>query len=200
MAIKKGQKKGVFCLETPVWREGRGEIKDKSTVEPLLRLLERSYKIPYLHHDVATIAEFEFYLKKWSLKELDSHPILYLAFHGKSDRLGVGEGSGVSLSDLAERLDGCCEGRVVHFSSCATLLMKEHPLNEFLRRTGALAVCGYKAEVSWLESAAFDLLVLGGLQDVSFRQAPSMRKLEADLKEQAPGLRRRLGFRIKVRQ
>ena len=44
------------------------------------------------------------------------------------------------------------------------------------------------------------LRVLGGLQDVSFLQARSMRTLEDTLKEQAPELGRKLGFQIKVRQ
>ena len=48
--------------------------------------------------------------------------------------------------------------------------------------------------------SVFDLLVLGGLQDVSFLQARSMRTLEDTLKEQAPELGRKLGFQIKVRQ
>ena len=196
MAKKKKQKKGVFCLETPMWT-GR---KDRSSVEPVLRLLEKGYKVPYLHYDVATTEEFDFYLKKWSLKEFDSHPILYLAFHGEPDWLDVGEGDGIYLSGLAKRLAGRCTGRVIHIGSCASLWVHGHSLNAFLDQTGALAVCGYQEDVDWLESAAFDLLVLGGLQNVSFRQAPSMRTLEDTLKEQAPGLRRRLRFRIKVRQ
>lgn len=200
MAKLKSQRKGIFCLETPAWKEGRDEIKDKSTVEPLLRLLEMVCKIPYLHHDVATIAEFDFYLEKWSRKSLDTHPILYLGFHGGPGTLGVGEGDGISLSDLAERLDGRCTGRVIHFGCCDTLRVHGHYLNEFLRQTGALAVCGYKAGVEWLLSAAFDLLVLRGLQEVSFRQAPSMRTLEDILKKDAPGLMRNLEFRIQVRQ
>lgn len=197
MTKKKSQKKGVFCLETPMWT---GRIKDRSSVEPVLRLLEKGYKVPYLHHDVATTEEFDFYLEKWRLKELDSHPILYLAFHGEPDWLGVGEGDGIYLSGLADRLDGCCTGRVIHFGSCATLWVHGHSLNKFLRRTGALAVCGYTEDVDWLESTAFDLLVLGALQNVSFLQASSMRTLEDTLKEQAPGLGRKLGFQIKVRQ
>ena len=187
----------MFCLETPAWSGG---IKDRSSVEPILRLLEKGYKVPYLHHDAATTGEFDFYLEKWILKEFDSYPILYLAFHGKPDGLDVGEGDGIYLSGLADRLDGCCTGRVIHFGSCATLWVHGHSLNAFLRRTGALAVCGYTENVDWLESAAFDLLVLGGLQDVSFLQARYMRTLEDTLKEQAPGLRRKLGFQIKVRQ
>ena len=198
MAKKKAQTKGVFCLETPMWTDG---IKDRSSVEPILRFLEklRDYKIPYLYHDVATIQEFDFYLEKWCQKKLDSHPILYLAFHGEPDRLHVGGNKPISLNDLAERLVSCCTGRVIHFGTCATLWVHGNSLNGFLRRTGAFAVSGYKKDVKWLESTAFDLLVLGGLQEASFQQASSMQKFERTLKKQAPGLMKRLGFRINVR-
>ena len=196
MAKKKDQPKGVFCLETPMWTD---RIKDRSSIEPILRLLEKCYKIPYLHYDVATIGEFDFYLKKWRLKELDSHPILYFAFHGEREGFYVGD-EFISLKDLAERLDGHCTGRVIHFGTCATLRVHGNHLNKFLHQTCALAVCGYTKTVDWFESTAFDLLVLGGLQDASFQQARSMQKFKCTLKEQAPGLMQSMGFRIAVRR
>ena len=189
-------KKGIFCLETPLWYG----IKDRTSIEPVLQLLEKRLKVPYLHHDVATIEEFNFYLEKWNLREFGSHPILYLAFHGDCGKVGVGERGGISLNDLAERLDGRCTGRVIHISSCFTLWAHSDTLNEFLIRTGALAVCGYQERVDWIESAAFDLLVLRGLQRVPFQRVSSMRKLGRDLWKEAPGLMKRLGFRIEVRQ
>lgn len=168
----------------------------------MLRLLEstKPYTVPYLHFDVGTHEEFDFYLKKWSAKSFgESHPILYLAFHGKPDGLPVGEGRNnrLSLGELAERLDSSCRGRVIPFGSCATLDVHGHALNAFLRRTGALAVCGYRADVDWLSSAAFAILVMGGLQEVSFTR-PGMGKFERVLKEEASGLLRKLDFRMKV--
>ena len=65
---------------------------------------------------------------------------------------------------LAERLDGGCKGRVVHRGSCGTAGVHGRKLKNFLNRTGALAICGYTKEVDWLESAAFDALVLGRLR------------------------------------
>ena len=163
MAKTKDQKKGIFCLEACAWFGG---LKDKTTVEPVLRLLEstKDYRVPYLHFDVATREELDFYLKKWCGTSFgESHPILYLAFHGQRDGLFVGEGRGnrLNLNQLGERLDGKCRGRIIYFGSCATVDVHGHALNAFLRRTRALAVFGYKADVEWLESAAFDLLVLG---------------------------------------
>ena len=36
------------------------------------------YKVPYVHHDIGTREEFDFYVKKWSGRSYASHPILYL--------------------------------------------------------------------------------------------------------------------------
>ena len=195
MAKTKDQRKGVFCLEGP-WCG----VKDKTTVEPVLRLLETlsGYNASYRHYDVATREEFYFYLRKWRGTSFNNFPILYLGFHGSKGEIFVGEGRGasVSLEDVAECLDGGCKGRVVHLGSCGTVGAHGAKLNRFLSRTGALAICGYTREVDWLEAAAFDALVLGGLQYTSFRQARSMRKLDEELRKTASGLYKRLGFRM----
>ena len=194
---RKNQTKGVFCLEESGWFG----VKDKTTVEPVLRLLETGrYGVPYLHHDVGTLAEFHYFLEKWTRPSFDSHPILYLGFHGTCRGSGIlvgeGENNEVKLTELAKRLKGCCRGRVIHFSSCRPLRAREHALDEFVDTTGVLAVCGFTKDVDWLESAAFDVLVLGRLQGASFLRRDSMRKFERELNCMAPGLYRRLGFRM----
>lgn len=194
---KKVQRKGVFCLETASWEPG---VRDKSSVEHVLRLLETGYRVPYLHFDVATREEFEFYLKKWAGTSFhDSHPILYLSFHGERGAIWMGERRQnlLTLNELAELLDGSCKGRVIHFGSCSTLDVHGRELNAFLDRTRALAVCGFKTDVDWLQSVAFEMLVMGGLQEVSFTR-PGMGKFERELKEAAYGLSRNLDFRIKI--
>lgn len=198
MAKTKNQSKGIFCLEGHWWG-----VKDRTTVEPVLRLLETvgGYRASYRRCDVATREEFDFYLKKWCGVSFDNFPILYLAFHGDEGEIHVGEGraSALSLEDLAAHLDGSCKGRVVHLGSCGTVGAHGRRLNKFLARTRALAVCGYTKEVDWVESAAFDLLVLGRLQDASFRRTDSMRKFDEELKKTASGLYKRLGFRMAYR-
>ena len=199
MARKRDQKKGVFCLETHSW-EG---IRDRSSIEHVLRLLEAVNRVRYLHFDVGTREEFDFYLKKWAGASFrETHPILYLSFHGDPGEIVVGEGRNTSmtLDELAERLEGRCKGRVVHFASCGTAAAPSRELKTFLKRTEALAVCGYKETVEWLPSAAFDILVLEGLQYASFVQRSSVEKFDRDLKEQAGGLYKKLGFRMWVRE
>ena len=194
MAKTKSDRKGVFCLEGDWWG-----VKDRTSVEPTLRLLEtmRDYKVPYFHHDVGTHEEFHFYLQKWIGRQFDDYPILYLAFHGEPGGIAVGEGRNktLTLDHMGERLEGACKGRVIHFGSCSTLDVNGHDLNSFLRRTGACAVFGFRTDVDWLLSAAFDLLVLGCLQDVSFTKR-GMGQFQRRLKDEAPGLRKTLEFRM----
>ena len=45
---------------------------------------------------------------------------------------------------------------------------------------------------TWLPSSAFEMLVIGCLQEVSFTR-PGMRKLARDLKDSAPGLFPKVG-------
>ena len=195
MAKTKAQRKGIFCLEGHWWG-----VKGKTTIEPALQLLATmsGYNASYRHYDVGTREEFDFYLKKWCGASFKDFPILYLGFHGGRGKIFVGEGrsSALSLEELAERLADRCKGRVVHLGSCGTVGVHDRRLNKFLSLTGALAVCGYTKKVESLESAAFDVLVLGGLQNTSFRQASSMRKFDEQLRKTASGLYERLGFRM----
>ncbi len=196
MAKKKDQTKGIFCLEEPAWG---GRVTDPTTVEPVLRLLEKlkDLAVPYLHHDCATREEFEFFLPKWVGGSFGKYPILYLGFHGGPGEITVGQQS-VTLKDLEALLgDGTCAGRLIHFGACSTLAASEQKLNRFLSRTGALAVCGYTKTVPFLESCAFEVLLLGRLQCVSFRRSASVRKFDDELRKRARGLYESLGFRMR---
>ena len=151
MGRRVDQSKGIFCLEACAWFGG---LKDRTSIEPVLRALETYYKAPVLHHDVGTRAEFEFYLKKWKQPQFANYPILYLGFHGtpRSIEVGEGEDKAIELTDLAERLETSCNGRIVHFGACRTLAAPDEALDAFLDRTGAVAVCGFRATVDWIES------------------------------------------------
>ena len=196
MAKKKDQTKGIFCLEEPAWWGG---IKNRTTVEPLLRLLEKlkDLEVPYLHHDCATREEFEFFLQKWVGGSFGNYPILYLGFHGDRGEITVG-GQAVTLKELEALLgDRTCEGRLIHFGACSTLAASAQTLDRFLEHTGALAICGYRRGVDFLESYAFEVLLLGRLKSMSFRRSASVRKFDDELQVLAPGLYKKLGFRMR---
>ena len=182
--------KGIYCLE--------GDRLGEPTVEPVLRLLEtvRDLGVPSLHNDVATRGELEFRLRQWAQPEFARHPILYLAFDGQPGEIELAPGEGsFGLRELAALLEGACQGRVIHFGSCATLELHGNTLNRFMRRTGALALFSYRSDVDRLSSCAFDLLLLDALQKVPFT-LQGMRQLERLLKETGLGLASTLAFRI----
>lgn len=53
---------GIFCLEGE-WNPD--DLRSRSSVEPILHLLERLKLATAIHRDVASKAELAFYLGKW---------------------------------------------------------------------------------------------------------------------------------------
>lgn len=154
--------KGIFCLEG-LWYD---DLRKRSTVRPILDLLNLNSDIPYIHSDCATTEELEFYLKRWIKPEYNRYPILYLAFHGKEHGIWVSD-TFFSLDDIGEILAGKCKNRFIIFASCNTINIEKRFLTKFLIQTSALAICGYKLVVPWIESTAFELMLLSTLQNNS---------------------------------
>jgi hypothetical protein len=155
--------KGIFCIEG-LWEN---DLKQKSTVQPILDLLHLNEKIPYICRDSATIEELEFYLKKWTQKAYKKYPILYLAFHGEENEIVPGRRN-YSMDDLRDLVKGQCKNKILIFASCSTVSIDKRKLKTFLKVTDALAVCGYKNDVDWMKSTAFELLLLSTLQENHF--------------------------------
>lgn len=160
---KRGQTKGIFCIEG-LWDP---DLRVSSSVVPMLDLLNLNALVSYIHMDCATHEEFEFYVGKWVQKRYDGYPILYVASHGSASGLQIGKDH-YSIDALAELLEGKCDNRFIMFSSCSTLRIDKRALRRFLDKTGALAVCGYRVEVKWLRSTAFELLLFSEIQKNEF--------------------------------
>jgi hypothetical protein len=158
----KYNKKGIFCIEG-LWNHD--DILDKSSVLPLLELLQKRGCCDYTHHDCATQVELEFLLNKWKLKRIqDKYPILYLAFHGQKGSICLNYKEDYSLEQLEKLLEDNCSGKVIYFGSCSTLNIDKRKIKSFLEKTGAIAAIGYKSEIDWIKSAACDLFVFEALQ------------------------------------
>jgi len=71
-------------------------------------------------------------------------------------------------------------------------------LNGFLRRTGALAISGFRSDIPWMDSTAFDLLLLAEFQHVALTIA-GVRAAERKLKRIAHTLSKELRFTLKIR-
>jgi hypothetical protein len=197
MPVSPDAARGVFCLEGDWWYN----LKKPSSVEPILHLLRQwdPFFVPFIHRNVVTGSALEYYLDKWTRQSYARYPVLYLAFHGDPGSISVGDkrrkGSIITLDLLGELLENKCKGRIIFFAACATLDIHGNRLNHFLRRTGALAVCGYRSYVEWLRATAFELLVFAAIQQNAMTVAGAKAMKRRILKE-AGYLARELRFRM----
>jgi hypothetical protein len=156
------KKKGIYCIEG-LW--DHGNIQDETTVLPILDLLEKKNYCDHIYHDCATKSELEYFLDKWKHKAInEKYPILYLAFHGDPGYIFLTHKDKYSLAQLADFLGDKCTGKIIYFGSCSTLNIDKRRINSFLKKTGAIAVIGYKRDIDWIQSAACDLFVFEALQ------------------------------------
>ncbi len=185
-AVAARAKLGIFCLEGD-WDPN---LRNRTSVRPMLELLERMGTSQFIHRDCGTPGELAFYLSKWPQRRYANYRLGYLAFHGYQGHLDVGDG--VSVRGLGEQLRGKLAGRVVHLGSCSVMDADPSEMRAFLETTKAKAISGYAKDVDWTSSAAFDLLLFGELiwtglhnPDRTFEKARTL----------APGLAEDLGFR-----
>ena len=181
--------KGIFCLEG-LWDTN---LKDKSTVRPILELLSESERIPHIHRDCAAAAEIAYYVAKWTLSPYRRFPILYFAFHGVPGAIYVGNWDKMTLEELAACFPRPKRSLII-FGSCCSVAVRKPRLRAFMKRTGAIAVCGYETDVDWIRSTAFELLLLNTLQQNEF----SGKGINAIVRKTKAEARRfkELGFRI----
>ncbi|MGZ4035859.1 MAG: DUF6642 family protein [Bacteroidia bacterium] len=159
----KNKKKGIYCIEG-LW--DYHNIQDKSTVLPILDLLEKRGYCNYIYHACATKGELEFFLNKWKTKTInEKFPILYLTFHGEKGCIYLSHKVKYSLDQLSDFLEGKCFGKVIYFGSCSTLNVDKRLIKSFLEKTGAIATIGYKTDIDWIQSTACDLFVFEALQN-----------------------------------
>jgi hypothetical protein len=175
---------GILALEGD-WTQ---DLRNRGNVRPFLQLMDEQAEIKSIHRDVGTTAELAHYAQKWQQSRYKSFDLVYLAFHGDPGALWVGDEQ-ITLERLAELLGKSCRGRVVHFGSCSTVRVTEQRLAAFKRQTGAVAVSGYRKPVDWLESCAFEMLLIGALGYYTSRGA-AVRYLQKSV----PELAARLGW------
>jgi hypothetical protein len=187
-------KKGIYCLEG-LWDYN---LKDKSTVQPILELLEKSDICKHMYHSCATKDELEFFLRKWKQKKINkTFPILYLAFHGSRGNILITHNKSYSLNELGNMLEGACDGKVIFFASCETLNTDERKIQSFLKQTNAIAAVGYKQEVEWMLATAFELLVLDAFQQDRF-DSRGIQNIEERIRSEYGKLHHLLYFRMVI--
>jgi hypothetical protein len=188
-------KRGIYCLEN-YWN---GTVKDKLSVQPILELRETASSHSYIYHRCATREELCYMLSRWKLKGIQKgYPILYLGFHGTPGRFELNhQRQEFTLEELREELNKKAANRLIFFSSCSVLNIHENKIQKFLRQAGALAVAGYKSDVGWMMSAAFELLLFDALSRASL-DSEGMKHLENEIKNEFGRLGKELEFRMVI--
>jgi hypothetical protein len=178
---------GIFCLEGP-WSS---RLTDTASVKPLLELLEEHKKVRFLHWRISSIADLATTVAKWPQRQYDRYPLGYFGFHGIPGRLLIGRRH-VTLESFGDTLAGRCGGKTIYFGSCGVLGIKQEQIERFRRHTKARCVIGFKeADVDWMVSAAFDLMLFDALTHYQ-----RMDAVERYMRRNQPRLVKQLGFKM----
>lgn len=180
---------GIVCFEG-AWSEA---LDSRESIEPALRCLESFGLADVIHKDVGTKADLRHYVDKWLGKKgraMPEYALGIFAFHGDRYGLVVGEDD-IDLAGLAEILDGRATGRVIYLGGCEVLARPGKELKEFCQVTGAKGLVGYTKSVPYIETIAFEVLLIEAtLLGSSFK--PVYNKLVRE----HPEWTRRLGLRM----
>jgi hypothetical protein len=174
---------GIFCIEN--WT---GDLRSRSTVQPLLEFLEKSdVGVRFIHQRVATLGELRDYMDRWSA--LDSYELGFLALHGSPGKVQVGS-EAMRVGELLDRSWDRDEdpwvidlsGKTLYFGSCSTFSGQDR-FEEVARQTKARLVCGYRRSVSWDEAAGFEVMLLSALAafDSPFEALRDLRRRQNEL-------------------
>jgi hypothetical protein len=158
---------GIFAFE------GDWDLDDlsiKSSIRPVLQLLHDACGVPFVHRRIGTEEELDYYVDKWLDENHTNYLIGYFAFHGWKGAICPGGGD-IDLEQLAALIGPHAHGRMLHFSTCETLAVPKAELQRLLKQTKARTVSGYTGSVDWIESAAFDLIVLEALAEYTYPKA-----------------------------
>lgn len=179
---------GVFCVEGQ-WED---DLTERGSVLPTLELLERLGSIRFIHRDTATTDELHYYLDTWLSARYKDFKVGFFALHGQPSELLLTARNSVKLDEIGAWMSGRCAGRSLYFGSCSVLRASDQVLKEFLHETKAAMLCGFTKTIDWVESAAFETVVLNAL--VNGGRIDSVERLVRSGRWGA--LAEHLGFRV----
>ncbi len=182
----------IFCLETE-WTQSIHDLKDDSSVLPLLEYIKRVNRTKLVFRQVATMTDFDYYLSHLLKDSYNTFDIVYLCFHGASNTIEFANKETISLTRIGELYPGVFDGKKVHFGSCSTLSTTREEAYSFKEATGAKLLTGYSKKVGFTESFIFELWLMNVLTSL---KSLGPIKLEAKIMKEMPFFRDRLGFKI----
>ena len=201
----KRTERGVFCIE--------GEFGTEAlSFEPTLDLLSDTDICDFskLYRKVESRTALVNNLKQWAGREDWKYPILYLSFHGFERGVHVDDPKGAgftrvdlrTISDVFEEFN--VTDTVVHFGACSTLATDDDEMRKFVRTTDVTILSGYQKDVLWVESLAFELLYLTGLQQAMADSSALTSELATEYRDRlfdsrkCHGLIDALGFKMVI--
>ena len=176
--------RNIFCIEG-CWSN---HPKSRLSIRPILELLNTFYGVKYIYRKCLSKEDFLTTLHTFTYKHYVNYPILYIAYHGLTNRICIGNDT-ITLKEIADVLEGKTTGKIIHFGSCSTLNTSDRNITNFMERTGCSHLSGYKKDVEYNDSNAFELLYLHYLQN-------HISGIDGKLKRLHPTLTNKLKFTI----
>ncbi|WP_420870181.1 DUF6642 family protein [Micromonospora globbae] len=181
----------MFCVEGQ-WDDN---LAERGSVLPTLEMLECLGRIRYIHRDVATPDELRYYLDQWLSRKYAAYNVGIFAIDGSPGELRLSNRHQLKLAEVASWLQGRCDGKRLYFDSGSILRISDASLAEILEETGASMVCGFTRTIDWVESAAFDTVLIDRL--ANGQKVNSVGQLVGSARWAA--LTEHLGFRVRCR-
>lgn len=161
--------KHIFCLEGN-WNKNP---RSNQSIKPILELLHTASQMKYIYIKCHSKEDFIVGLKKFTQRRYHNYNLLYIAFHGRTNRIYFGK-EYMTLQEIANALEGKLKGKIVHFGCCSTLRTSKENIADFLTRTECSYISGYKTNVDYISSTAFELIYFAALQN--YRSYKNVRK------------------------
>ena len=152
----------ILCLETE-WETSIHDLKYESQAKPMLEFLYNSNGMVYSFRQVATKADFNYYIGHLNRVSYKEYNIVYLCFHGEKSKIVFADTSNYDIHEFAAEHPNIFEGKTVHFGSCSTLGINENDIKAFKRLTRASMVTGYQKDVEMTGSFIFETWLLNAL-------------------------------------
>lgn len=178
MSNIKTYERNIYCLEGN-WNKNP---RSHQSIRPILELLRTVSGVKYIYHKCNTKEEFFYRLQRFTKRTYKNYTVLYLAFHGRTNRIEVGN-EYITLKEIATVLEGQLANKIVHFGSCSTLCTSETNICNFIRTTNCQFISGYCKVVDFIASTAFELLYFDLLQKYKF-----VRKTVSEIYKLSPQL------------
>ena len=149
---------------------------------------------------VATYEELRYYLSQMPKKMYSDYDIVYLAFHGVKGKIQLYEAKEkntvIRLVTLEELADMCSHGwlsnKAVIFGTCQTLSAAESRVQDFMQKSGACLVAGYRKTIDFTHSSLLDI----GLITELIRPKPKYKSIKERMNMRYSGLMDELGMII----